>query len=640
MLLNRKNRLASDVCRPPLEQRVMLDAATTEQPDLEPELNSPLVTQGSELPSDSLAADAIDFSALTIEELGELAAEGADIIGRNGNRPNSAEELDEELERGQSLIAGVRGQLQSDGATVSQLEEFDQAVSIVSSQRALSVAGSPDFDQAALLSNRNSLQSGALAGFSGTRARVLEPVLNQAIEGAFTNDGDRQVTKGRLQLGTYLNFQRTLVGTAADLARGVVEGDANSIQDAQDEFGSIRAELVRRGSTTEAELEELNESFGSLSRLSADALIGDDENGTGDLSVDQPDSDQPLSDAISRMEAALRETALSNNDFEDGFRIKDTRSFVGDNGKDSITIYSRDAFAGEPLFSPGSDTPFFLFNVLEHQVYIEDIIERQLQEAGQSYELVNIEVNAEASTDRSLSAIAEAAPDYATISLTRAFRPEFYETGIRSLAAAGNSVVDGVDLSVPFINDTIGNYADVIRTVALNADRFADDLPERDVRLWGLLGEGIEGLEALVAAGTNVFTAIPNNNQGIPESAFVQTEGLPGTFTRVGAIATERIENVFETNEFVTLEDGATAADLVEQRLIEETDSASRSPYIDVFAHGGLPVDPFDPDGLPFGLDRRLNTGNSFGTPDMAVNAILGRFDPVTKQRIEQNESN
>lgn len=654
---NRKNRLGANPSSALLEPKVMLDASSPEseqasgQPTVSAEpsvsetfaideslsADSPQETSSNSanllapaqqavdevISGDVVAAEDIDFSTLSGTELGRLAAEGADVIGRAASDPVDVQETD----RGQSLVAGVREQLVLDGATVTEIEEFDQAVRTISTQRVLGVAGSPDFDQQVFSNTRNSIQSATLPAFEGATSRTRDPLLENAIDGAIANNGERQVTEGRLQLGTYIDFFEVLVTTADDLSRGVAEGNDNAIRDAQDEFGSIRAELVRRGGTTAGELAELNTSFASLVRFNADQLIGGPQEGLAVL-------------FRSVLQDALRATALSNNEFEDGFRIRSTRSFDGTNGKEKITIYARDQFPGEPFFEDG-EIPIFISNVLEHQVYIEDIIERQLQEAGQGYDLVNLELQPDGVVENgSLMAIAEAAPDFATNSVIVSIRPEVFEDGIRSLAQANNEILGDVDLSESITVDNFEKYSDVIRTIALNVDQLQDDLPEDDLNRWRQLDREIRGLEAVAAAGTKLFTAVPNNNQRIPGSAFIQVDGLPGTVTRVGAIGgSRRDENVFERNDFVTFEDGATVEELIDRRLIRDQESSgdTRGPFIDVFAPGGLPVDPFNPEGQPFGLERSINTGNSFGTPEMAVNAILGLFDPTTQRRIPQS---
>lgn len=110
----------------------------------------------------------IDFSTLSVREIGSLAAEAATQIGRNAEGRGDPERL----AQGQETLAGIRVQLIADGASAEELAAFDAAVRDVAAQRALSASGSPDYDQDILREGRSLLRSGDPSIFASTSARL------------------------------------------------------------------------------------------------------------------------------------------------------------------------------------------------------------------------------------------------------------------------------------------------------------------------------------------------------------------------------------------------------------------------------------------------------------------------------------
>jgi len=206
----------------------------------------------------------IDFSSLSAEELGSAAAEGAARIGRNMDAGgNVAQVL-----RGMALIVGVKLQLKADGAGPEALVGFDNAVTSIATQVALRAAGSSDFDRDALSQSRNALQLGELPAFDSVILRTLEPALTKAIDGAIANDGKHQVAQEGGLWGAFDDSSNALARTSERLAQGVTRNDARLIWHSQDEFGTIRAEIVRRGEASEDEIAEVEDAFSALTRKS------------------------------------------------------------------------------------------------------------------------------------------------------------------------------------------------------------------------------------------------------------------------------------------------------------------------------------------------------------------------------------
>jgi hypothetical protein len=422
------------------------------------------------------------------------------------------------------------------------------------------------------------------------------PAFERAVAGAIADDGQTPFAGGDLTLGTGSALATVAVDTATDLARGIIEGDADGIRSAQESFGAVRQEAIDRGALP-AEITAVNESFASL----VESDIGFLQSGAS--------FSRMRDDALLSLRRDFTAAVRPNVPFVDGVLTKNVSSFEGTNGAEPVSIFTVE----NPPFADRGDTG-------SHAAAVENVIEEQLQDAGQGYTLTNLQLEG-FDLSGALNQIAEAAPDFVNVSLGSPYDPQMFADGLRAIDSEGLDVVAGLDLTVPITVDNIGDYADAIRTIALDIETYEPYFDADTLRDLRDIGNAIEGYEAVAAAGTNVFVAIPNSATGVGASQFAQDEGLAGSITNVANVG---ILNALDTDTFWLPGETLPSNELGTNGIPTGRDAT--------FYRGDL-VDAFAPGNVPFGIDG-VSTGSSFASPDMLVNAVLGTFNPATQQRV------
>lgn len=540
----------------------------------------------------------VDFDALSGADLAAEALNGVTSIafGELNDNPFI-------VAGGQGLIAGVRQQLETDGATSEALAEFDAAVrdSVDSNIREQSgeIVSPDEFSNLGDLPVFGATEAARFVRQNQSPDLSDEEVaaVGDAVASAIADSGEAEFTAGDLTLASIGEINNVLSVAGRDIAEGIREGDTRTLASGQNLFGAVRRELVENRNATGAEIAAFDARFTVLVQE--------------ELAAEAPGANLPgIGNVRQQLREAVDAAVQPNDPFEDGARLKDTVTFEGDNGAPSVTIFTIDlASMGEE----GTGGPV-------HQEAVENVIEEQLQAAGQGYTLTNLEIfrlsNINVNGDSTaLAQVAEAAPDYLNRSIIQPTEPEFLTDTLRQLADAGSPLVEGLDLSEGVSQSNLDDFRGVIREFALDFDALSADLDlsDADSARWQVIREQIVALEAVIAAGTNVFQAVPNDDALFAAEQFASDEGLAGTITFVGNIGTL---NALESDDFETD---------IDQLSRFENDGIV--PGREDFFFRGEGVDVFGPGNTPSGAFSQA-LGSSFATPDLLVNAVLGRFDP------------
>ena len=547
----------------------------------------------------------VDLSNLTTGELGELTASAAEQIGRGSALGDVAA-----IEEGLVTLANVRQQLRNDGARATDFiglignnVDFNDAVVDYAREIAYDISGDPRADEENLQLTGDALRNATptafeISDFARTRrvapVSSLPPEIAQdvatAIDGAISNDGQAELSGSNRQLANLTELRETILAAAEEIVSGVINDDAAQIQQGQDIFGFARSVLTDLGFASEADIEALNNSFGTFIESSAEENISDVPEGFT----------QPVLDALNE---DIDDAYLTDTPFVDSIRVKDVTSFEGTNGEPPVSIVSIDHVETSSLASPG------------HQTAIENVIESQLQDAGQGYELTNLEIANEAgAVGRVLNEVAAIAPDFATISLSTDITPDEVDSILRALDVARNDPAndpalfepfEGFDLTLDASPQNFDDFAPVIREVIANFETYAPFVPISitDLNRWA---EALTGAENIAQAGVTFTASARNSNTDFNPIMFASDEGAPGSITSVAGITSL---NALETNEF----------------FFDPADIPNDTPAEDEYRGGGAEV--FAPGTVPSGLRGTVN-GASFATPETLVNIILGRIDP------------
>ena len=539
-----------------------------------------------------------DFGSLSRGDIAGEAGSGIDFIGIG-----IAIGDDALVAEGQGRLAGARAQLEEDGLTPEDLAAFDASAVEFANLSArfqlgedVSVSplieftfGEPDFfDNADLGREIRQNRNPALTPEREAEIQVL-------IDEAIATSGDAAFEGGDLTLASVpqLAIQTRRAGDL--ISNGLTFDSASAIESGQNIFGAIRSELIENRSATEDEIALLD---ARLARAVQEQVLFNETPGTsGDL----------LSEARSDIDDVVEDAVTANVDFEDNFRLRDSVSFVGDNGAPEVSIFTNDIQERTGL-TGGPD----------HQQAVENIIEEQLQDAGQSYTLTNLEIRggsglANSGSPEALLAVAEAAPDFLNRSLTLSVTPELLNDTLSALQAANSPLVEGLDLSEPVSQENFNDFRGVLRDFALDFENASEgvDLTPGEIGAWVLAAATISALESVAATGTDVFQGVPNSSTDFAAEQLASDEGLAGSITFVGNIGTL---NSLESDEFFTSIDDFSGGDGI---LPDREDSFFRGEGVDVFAPGTA----------PFGISG-TSFGTSFAAPDLLVTAALGRFNP------------
>lgn len=625
------------------------DASRTERLTVE---TNEFFAQESQVAADSIVGQVVegiippsegtDFAALSTEQLGQLAEDNVRVIGEaipqfviETFETGAGLDLDNPVVTtiigGQQGIAGVRNQLAVDGATAEELTEFDKIVNEAVFQVALQ-SGQNGFGDTATLSDNLSALSGIQPAAFGSTDQVRDARNNtdfslpaataadvdNAIDGALANDGQIKAVMGDVGNAGRLNIEQVIANAGDLIASGVINDDAEMVADGQNQYGEMRAELTRLG-TPSAEIGAVDTAFKRYVQAQAQA-----ESQTDPSEIVNENSVAALitREAREDIRIAVDEAISPDEPFVNGARTRSTSSFEGDNGRPSVEVMTLDIT--EPRFGRG----------LGHQEAIENLIETQLQDAGQSYSLTNIESSGAFGLQdgliEGLELIAAAAPDVATVSSVLPIQPDFVNRVFADMSAARElpgadpeafEILDTVDLTglsgllsaEPVVTlENIDDYADALREFAVRSDEFSSFLSnDADKGLLIDLGQNINAYEKVAAAGADIYSAA-TNDQTFVAAMFAQDEGQPGSITVVGNVGNL---DAIQSNEFFLPDEELPGNDGIPEDGFES--GFYRGGGIDVYAPGDAP-------GL---LNGSVN-GASFASPDMAVNAILGRFDP------------
>lgn len=617
----RTARLAGDTpSQPPAPE----DAGAVDAP---PEAPAPSTTIEDEVKAAvqealtaPVPADGSRFS--NVSSVGTLAAStrlGARKIGV-GFTPFAGNSIDRELttREGQQDVNAARAQLVLEGASDEQLALFDVSVGTIALQSYYRVLDDPRFDEALLEAARDAVTE-VFAPFAEARLARLDPPLtidtdlqqkvDDVVAGALANDGSAPLPgSNRAPAGTDIalagNDQLSgLIEVAVNnLGIGVATDDADLIKAGQDIVGIVLREIAARG----VPAEKIAASIATLGpAVAARAAVA--ERGL-ETSPSLAAVRRPL---VSAVFDAIREADTSASP-----TMAEQRSFTGTNARPPVSIVTIDTQRN-----------------INHSEGIENLVETQLQEAGQSYDLTAIgEREFSTITEGSrlatvLLTVADLAPDFANISLGDAFADSFFQLELKQLAESDDEAVqalfDGIDLSLPINQSNLADYREVVRTVALDPERFesivGDDFA---IEMWSRFGTVLKAYEAIAAAGTNLFVAVPNSTQDFDPAQFASDEGLAGTITLVGSVSTVRsLESETFWLQGETIPDNERGPGGI---AIGDENTTQRNGLIDVYAPSVIPFFDFD------GETR----GTSFASPEMMVNAILGIFDPQTETRV------
>ena len=253
--------------------------------------------------------------------------------------------------------------------------------------------------------------------------------------------------------------------------------------ESQDAYGAIRGELIERGAT-ELEIDAL------------DAAFAADVKAQANISEEDPNTLARAEQTEAALERITEVASEPNEDFIDGVRPLKTTRFEGTNGADPVSIMILENANG---FGEDSDG---------HARAVTNVVETQLQEAGQGYELITLEemqgLDFNLSTNPGLDRIAAAAPDYANVSRGAADSFEFFNDTFDALRAEGIDLVAGLDPDVPMTADNLDDFVDTVRNIAANAD----NLPMlAKPGAWTKIRDKITAYENIAAAGTDLFVA-------------------------------------------------------------------------------------------------------------------------------------
>jgi hypothetical protein len=437
---------------------------------------------------------------------------------------------------------------------------------------------------------------------------------------ALANENPAEFTGGNLSIASPREIASLLRDAASTLATGIAEDDPEATQTGLDDFDLVRDELVRRSPGDEVPAAVVN-AFVSSIALQLAVLRDPSRENLANIGADLP---------------ALQ-IAVGDFSVEDNFGIASVRNFEGDNAADPVSIFVVELKPGQ-----GNDAST---NFIGHDVAVSNVIEAQLQDAGQSYQLTNIQAEAAIdpfglATDPIArgNSVAEAL-NFVTDTVEQSGEPAFLNLSLGvdlsgSLltaaleAASETGLVDDLDLSVPITPDNINDFKGTIRDVAL-----ATIDPERPeiatalgdfLRFWQGIGTDIQALERAAEANIDAFVALANSDSAISSSQFANDEGASGSITLVG---NNGLENALESDEFILPDQG--------EELPTTDEGINGIPTgADAIFYRGEGVDVFAPGNAIAGLNERVVTGTSSATPDMLVNAVLGRFNPDTETRI------
>ena|GEM_PF-1654501 len=529
--------------------------------------------------------------------------------------------------------AAIRQQLSADGASARDLAELDAAVVQLSARDALRQI---DFDlgddtRLTIDPNRNAISilnaTNAIVGTELTRTGRLDPEfeLNQedvirvreVISQAVTNDTDAEFEGGNLRVASPTDLGQQLSRAADTVAQGLEAEDDAVLQTGFDLFDQLRDEIIRRSPGNELPP-------GILQAL---------ENRIAFVLAQSKNPSAANVDRVIGAGTALIE-AVGDFRVQEPFGVASQTSFVGDNGADPAQIFVIELKPGE------SPDPRAAFG--GHDVAVTDVIESQLREAGQSYDLTNLQASAGLSADndpitrgtavvgaiRSVIETVEASgePAYLNLSLGRGVDAALISRAFEALE--GTDLVEGIDPDAPITQENFDDFAGVVRAIGLAAtDPARADVLEAlgtDGRRWQVNGAITQAMEDAAAANIDVFVAVPNDNTDFSSYQFVSDEGAPGSITRVGSMSRNFAA---ESDLFVLPNQGetfpATAFFLDGILFSDNRSSFYRGEGVDVYANGLTRS----------GLGNNRSLGSSFASPEMLVNAVLGLFDPDTETR-------
>lgn len=549
-----------------------------------------------------------DLSTLLTGELFSVASQGAQEIGSYAG----VEGRETDLSFGQSAVSAVRDELVLDGASPEVLGEYENAIRDITTAYVLgrdfdpvTREPNPKYDPQDIDRGRDRLMQ-VINSQRGLRLERLEPLpvlnptletqLEAAIEGAVNNPGTTPFTEGNPLLGANGSLADAILSLTMKLAEGVRDGDSAVIAREQNNYGAIKSAVTYRGGMP-AEIEKIDAAFVNLAKSMLRSL----ENGES-IPLRTADARSQFSSAIF---SALVPERPDGVGLTGAVRFQDSRQFDGSNGEAPVSII---------ILEQGG-----VRSSITHAAAVENVVEKQLQDAGQGYSLTNL--NTGGNLSDALSRIAAEAPDYANMSFGERFSPDFFNDSLKTLKAAGSELVKDVDLSIPITVDNIADYADLIREIALNIDDMQGIEDRFEVNGWERIGDAVRGYESIAAAGTHVFASVQNEANDFVPIMFASDAGASGSITIVGAVGEQ---NVLETDTFWLPGEPLPTNELVVNGVTRGEESTYyRGELVDVFAADTAPA--------------RINDetrGASFATPEMLVQAVLGRFDPKTEQRI------
>ncbi len=629
-------------------QSAELGALSDPQPDVLPSLAASAdAAIAASLSGDFQAPADIDVSTLNDTELGTLLSDAVPIgittaiIGA----PTEGDPTILSLEEAQGLYGEIRNQLEEDGASPEQLAELDSFITEIIIQNGLFSTNSDEVDGSIfsrvldLLGPRLPLnesgpgQIDAIARTNLVRDSRLDPtfflstddarLVSDVIPLALASDNPAEFTDGNLSIATPAELAQLLSSAASSFAAGITRDDPEATQRGLDRFDQIRDELVRRAPGDEIPTPLIDAFETSIAVRVAD--------GRGRT----PESFQRVLD-----DPADLRTAVGNFTVEGNFGIASVRNFEGSNGADPASIFVIELKPGQ------GDDP--TSNFVGHDVVVSNVIESQLQEAGQGYELTNIQAEAapnligritdpasrgigalEALNGITDSALESGEPAFVNISLALDISSDQLQSGLQAVSDAG--LFEGIDLSTEITQENIDDFSGVIREVALAA--IDPERPEvvtalgSNERIWQDLGVSIQTFERAAAADLDIFVAVPNSSTQFSTFQFADDTDAAGSITRVG---NNGLASALESNAFVLPDQGED---------LPTTDAGTDgipTGFEDQYYRGGA-VDVYAPGFAVSGLTSRPVFGSSFATPDMLVNSILGRFNPDDETRVAQS---
>ena len=546
----------------------------------------------------------------------------------------------EPLEATQSRYAAIINQLSADGATPEAIAEFGEQV------RSASVAIASQAQTIGLFlpdSNRLNVLFGEfesvtldqtdlardlrlLPQFSAVSdQRVL---VAEALEFVLGTETDEPFDAGNLRIASPFNLANLLARSALSVARGFAGGDESLSDQGAIQFDQIRDEIVRRSPGDE---------------LSQDIISGYQRAIALNLNsvVSQPDA--TLSELINPnfFEGQnILTDAVGDFTVEEPFGIASTASFEGDNGADPANIFVIEVKPNQ------STDPTANFGA--HGAVVSNVIETQLQEAGQSYALTNLQADAgfdilTAANDPvqrgsavtgaidsvTQTVLSTGQPAYLNLSLGLEVSPESINNAFESLA--DTAFVEGLDLTSagPVTLENLETYIPAVRTLALTAnDPAQTELREAlggDLVLFERIGSITRSLEDAIAADIDVFVSVPNSSSMFSAFQFASDADGPGSVTYVG---NNSLVGALETNEFTLPGQEETLPGASPER----PGGIDPSDNVDLF-YRGSGVDVFAAGAAPGTITNNRVIGTSFAAPEMVVNAILGAFNPDTELR-------